>query len=285
MASKRRRMVSAEIWENKKLVSIDYIGRLLFIGLITYGNDFGKEKGDSPLLKSKIFPYEEKEDVIKTLEKMLKKFKEKSWNEIIDEYLDELSKGGNDAQLQYYKVGLEKFIKLLHWKDHQTLTYIGEDDIPNPGGQMDIGFNKDDIETKDTLIKTIKDLFDYWNSKKVVIHEVLTDKMSSKIKSALKNYKIDKVKESIDNYATIMKDKAGKYYWTHKWTLIDFLSRGLERFLNSADPLNNFLSNKRGTKLQQRITNITHSKSEVTATNGVGEVRKDKHGRVIRRNK
>ena len=75
-------------------------------------------------------------------------------------------------------------------------------------------------------------IFDYWNSKKIIVHKKLTDKIKRKISGALDTHSPDELKKAIDNYHTVL--TSDKYYWTYKWTLEDFLQRGLEKFLTDA---------------------------------------------------
>ncbi|HUM44919.1 MAG TPA: hypothetical protein PKI14_18390, partial [Fervidobacterium sp.] len=75
-------------------------------------------------------------------------------------------------------------------------------------------------------------IFDYWNSKKIIVHKKLTDKIKRKISGALATYSPDELKKAIDNYHTVL--TSDKYYWTYKWTLEDFLQRGVEKFLADA---------------------------------------------------
>lgn len=75
-------------------------------------------------------------------------------------------------------------------------------------------------------------IFDYWNSKKIIVHKKLTDKIKRKISGALDTHSLDELKKAIDNYHTVL--TGDKYYWTYKWTLDDFLQRGLEKFLTDA---------------------------------------------------
>lgn len=79
-------------------------------------------------------------------------------------------------------------------------------------------------------------LFNFWNKQKIVEHKKLTNKMETKINSALKEYSLEDIKKSISNYSIVLNGK--KYYWSYKWTLEDFLVRGLTKFLDV--PLKNF---------------------------------------------
>ena len=83
-------------------------------------------------------------------------------------------------------------------------------------------------------------IFNFWNEKNIVNHRKLTDKMKRKIKSALKDYKLEEIKTAIDKYDTVLKDE--QYFWTYRWTLPDFLARGLEKFFDT--PVDNFLKQK-----------------------------------------
>jgi len=75
-------------------------------------------------------------------------------------------------------------------------------------------------------------IFDYWNSKNIVVHRKLTDKITRKISSILQNYTEDEVKKAIDHYETILHDDA--YYWSYTWTFEEFLQRGIDKFLTDA---------------------------------------------------
>jgi len=85
-------------------------------------------------------------------------------------------------------------------------------------------------------IKSFENIFNFWNKQKIVEHKKLTDKMKTKINSALKEYSLEDIKKSISNYSTVLSNK--KYFWSYKWTLEDFLVRGLTKFLDV--PLKNY---------------------------------------------
>lgn len=75
-------------------------------------------------------------------------------------------------------------------------------------------------------------IFNYWNSKKIIVHRKLTDKLKQRIKTTLEDYTKEEVYKAIDNYSDIINDD--KYYFSYKWTLKDFLQRGLEKFLDDS---------------------------------------------------
>ena len=46
----------------------------------------------------------------------------------------------------------------------------------------------------------------------------------------------------MENYATIIHDSS--YFFDYKWTLWDFIVRGLDKFVDDVDPFTNFKSKK-----------------------------------------
>lgn len=86
-----------------------------------------------------------------------------------------------------------------------------------------------------------KHIYNFWNSQKIIIHKKLTSKTNTAIKSALKNYSEPEIIKAIENYKTVLTSE--NHYWTHKWGLLDFLNRGLRKFIDAADPLGNYKNN------------------------------------------
>lgn len=75
-------------------------------------------------------------------------------------------------------------------------------------------------------------IFEHWNSKNIIQHRKLSDKLKRTINNALKDYAQEEICKAIDNYAVILRDD--KYFWSYKWTLGDFLQRGIDKFLTNA---------------------------------------------------
>lgn len=55
----RKRMIAPCIWEDEKFNKLSLIGRLLFIGLISNADDYGKLKGHPAVVKGKVFPFDD----------------------------------------------------------------------------------------------------------------------------------------------------------------------------------------------------------------------------------
>ncbi len=97
--------------------------------------------------------------------------------------------------------------------------------------------------TKDNIDRYIYNLlFCFWNEQKIIVHRKPNRDIKTALKKALKDYEIEDIIDAFFNYSAVVKSK--KHYFSHKWTLKDFINRGLPKFVNEADPLNNFLDDK-----------------------------------------
>jgi transposase len=96
---------------------------------------------------------------------------------------------------------------------------------------------KDNITRFNTT--SINNIYTFWNKQKIIEHRKLTNKMRNKIKSTLKEYKEEEIKQSIKNYAEILNSK--KYWFSYRWTIDEFLNRGLEKFMNGEIAKQNYL--------------------------------------------
>lgn len=116
--------------------------------------------------------------------------------------------------------------------------------LNNPGGGQShpwSNLSTNALSTNNTnALSTNKEIyivFDFWNEQKIIVHRDL-DKFRSVINSALKKYSIDEIKEAILNYKKILSSSG--YWWEYKWTLKEFLQRGLDKFLTVNKPFENF---------------------------------------------
>jgi len=86
-------------------------------------------------------------------------------------------------------------------------------------------------------------VFNHWNSKKIIVHRKLNQKMRSHINARLQEYSLDELLTAIDNYNEVLKND--KYYWTHRWTLEDFMKpNNVVRFLDESEPFKTFLDKR-----------------------------------------
>lgn len=105
-------MISPDIWTDPKFAALtDDTTRLLFIGLFSNANDYGKLRGEWWTVRSMVFPMNELP------------------REKIESMLEEIEKGDLIAR---YKVKDEKYIKLTNWDKHQTVSHPAKDQFPDP---------------------------------------------------------------------------------------------------------------------------------------------------------
>ena len=127
-------------------------------------------------------------------------------------------------------------------------TYRRKDQYPI-GENTDTPIGENAKENNTSFNNTLYiSIFEHWNSKGIIRHRKLTSKMETKIRTALKTYTEDEIKEIIDNYAAIVLDD--KYWFTYKWTLEDFLQRGMTQFEDLEVAKQNYL--KEGPKTTQQ---------------------------------
>jgi hypothetical protein len=86
----------------------------------------------------------------------------------------------------------------------------------------------------------ISNIFNYWNSKNIIVHREINDNTSKAIEKALKSYSEEEIKTYIDRYATVINDET--YFWHYKWTLVDFLNRkdGISSFTDEGSKWVNY---------------------------------------------
>lgn len=102
------------------------------------------------------------------------------------------------------------------------------------------------VPPKDSSINnsSINNIYIAFNESEIINHRRLTDKMKTKINTRLKEYSEEEIIKAIRNYGKIVNGK--EYYFDHKWTLVEFLDRGLERFIDFEVAHNNFIDKKGG---------------------------------------
>lgn len=72
---------------------------------------------------------------------------------------------------------------------------------------------------------------------------LFSDKTLRAMRSALKLYPAPDIVSAIGAYDAVLASEA--HYFTHRWSMVDFLRRGLDKFAPEAEPLTNFRRDKR----------------------------------------
>lgn len=120
----------------------------------------------------------------------------------------------------------------------------------NRGKQLgtELGTVEEQSENNNKNVKNdknelIKDIYDFWNDNRIIVHREMTKKMSSSINARLKVNTPKDLKESISNYNTIITSEL--YWYTHKFTLDKFMDpKNLEQFMTINNPFENFRKQK-----------------------------------------
>ena len=117
-------------------------------------------------------------------------------------------------------------------------------------------------ENKDSKIlsEDLNTLLQSWNSlSPLPTHkpETLSLKIKQKrlkthINECISIYGVDIICKSFKNYSEVLESKS--YYWSHKWSLWDFMVKGLDRFIDEADPFDNFKSKNKDSSESARDT-------------------------------
>jgi len=164
------------------------------------------------------------------------------------------------------------FISIANWSKHQSVDKLAEireknrirqakfrdkKKIESPKNNSNVTVtsrNATDIEL-DIDKEYIYTLFNYWNEQEIIKHRKMNQAMESHINARLEEYSLDELKKAIENYSNIL--KSDNYYWTHKWSLQDFMKpNNVIRFVDEADPLNNFKSSKNQSKKELNINDF-----------------------------
>jgi len=130
-------------------------------------------------------------------------------------------------------------ITILNWGAYQgiNLKEDSEEDHQRTGK----GQAKDTDNNDNNVNKIYTLVFDHWNTQKIIVHRKPSDKDMPAIKGALKDFTQDSILKAITNYSGVL--QSPDHYFKHSWTLRDFLQRGLHKFVDEADPFNNFKKN------------------------------------------
>lgn len=115
---------------------------------------------------------------------------------------------------------------------------------------------------KDITITELYTFAKHWNEKNIVHHGPQTIlKAHNAFKKNLLppfgkgDYWTDDLCLAVCNYHTVLTDP--KYFWDHKWTMAEFLTRGVDKFVNGAKPLENWIAKE---KYEQPTGRVTHTR-------------------------
>ena len=113
--------------------------------------------------------------------------------------------------------GFERLCKALPNDNEQEQEQENEQEQDNDNEQGD---QKEIIIPEKNEIEFI---FEKWNEQEIILHRRMTTDIRSAIKRKLKEYDVDEIVTAIETLGTIY--RGDDYFWSHKWTLAEFLDR------------------------------------------------------------
>lgn len=106
-------------------------------------------------------------------------------------------------------------------------------------------------------------IYNHWNSKKIIVHKYLNKEIEQTIEKALKKYSENEIADAIDIYTEILDSS---FYFNYKWSLNEFLNRknGISTFMDEGSNKANYEEWKRkgGNKGDRSPTGSTSIPSE-----------------------
>ena len=102
-----------------------------------------------------------------------------------------------------------------------TIYSSSEEEVSSEGS---IKANTTQEPIKKEIDRKYLEIFEYWNSLKIIKHKECNEEIIKAIDKALKKYDIETIKLAINNYNTLFKDK--RHFYTHRWALKNFLTQG-----------------------------------------------------------
>lgn len=115
----RKRMISPEIWRSSSFAELSDFAKIVFIGLISNADDEGRGEADPALLKSTLFPRDEKKRAA--------------------DVKSALSEIARSTSTLFYSVEGNDYYVLTKWKLYQKLDRPTPSRIPTPPQDQNVG--------------------------------------------------------------------------------------------------------------------------------------------------
>jgi hypothetical protein len=146
--------------------------------------------------------------------------------------------------LEYYKNRYSILIPYQYYMDKLSiLTRATDTDTDTKADTERVGEGRNIISVPNTKqhepeSEIYTQIFETWNSLGLIKHKKLTGDMKQAIKAASRDFTAAEISQAMKNYVRIVNDDS--CYFKYRWTLKDFLKRGLEKFLELEVALNNY---------------------------------------------
>ncbi|MEN1968989.1 phage replisome organizer N-terminal domain-containing protein [Lentibacillus sp. N15] len=106
--------------------------------------------------------------------------------------------------------------------------------------ELELEEELDKERDKDKPDNRIRDLFNHYLSKNIIKHKKMTSPMRTAANARLRDYPYEQLIQAIDNYAVVYQGK--EYWFSTKYGFADLMrDKDIRKFIDDADPLNNFL--------------------------------------------
>lgn len=108
------------------------------------------------------------------------------------------------------------------------------------------------VREKENYSNEVKEVFEYWNSKNIIKHKAMSDEIKKAIEKSLKVHSKDEIVQAIETYGEILNSD---FYFNHKWSLRDFLSRknGISTFTEEGSNKSNYEEWKKGLRSKNKV--------------------------------
>ena len=229
------RIIKESICTSENLNDLSPEEEVFFYRLMVNCDDFGRLDARANVIRAKCFPL--KLDEVK--------------DDQILQWLESLS---NHNLLSVYSVnGSGKFLQIITWENHQQVR-AKRSKYPAPDNTCNQLIADDDNSPRNPIqslseslsesLSLFQNIFNIWNEQKIIVHKNLTPEINTAIKNALSHYSEDDLTETIKNYGLVV--NSADYWFDYKWTLKDFLKRGIEKFTDLETAKSNYKVEKNG---------------------------------------
>ena len=116
--------------------------------------------------------------------------------------------------------------------------------------------HKEEKKQKANYPQEIREIFKFWNMQHIRTHGRIKVEMVDAINDALKDYTLEEILQSIENYSKILVSK--KHYYTVSYTLAGFILRGMDNFMIWEECNYAFLNYKD----QKKVNSLNEQKTE-----------------------
>ena len=98
----------------------------------------------------------------------------------------------------------------------------------------------ENVKHNNTSINNKNNIFDFWNSKGIIIHKKISSDFEKIINTAIKKYGVENIMLAIERYSQAYFDT--NFYYNNRWTLLNFLKQGngISNWLDDGQIWNNY---------------------------------------------